>query len=549
MQNFNFNFEISLSVLNHLGRNLYRSFNTVLGEAISNSWDADAASVRICINRENNRFTIMDDGIGMSREDFQEKFLRIGYSKRRDGVYFTESGRRFIGQKGIGKLALLSCAEKITVISKAKDKDPVGGVIVNSSLDNAIASDRKPSEYPLELPPVELVEWVNRELQHGTLIQFDDLRAGVRNRVRYLERLIALHYRFSLFDDSFQIFLNDSEITISSLKDIATNTEFAWQINQISDPYIDTMLCNLKKPIVKLQMKNIQAKGFVASVIKPSQLKILGDAEKAGIDLFVNGRLRERDILRHISDNRLPEKYLYGQIHFDELDDNKDNKDRFTSNRDGIVDSDPLFESLLQEFQSIVRQIYNYWDSYRIDTRQSGDNENTQMTEIQRSSREVYNKSVKEYELAAPWLNEWTSEIEKDAEFNIQSYCNCFIAENLIRKYARETSKIIKDQSAAERRRKEEEESKAKGNINFKIREQDDDLNYLGFEKLAKLCDKSGTTNSLVVDAKLYKPIRDALMHTAILTCSAKDQLSITLTNIKNRIKKLAEEANFDGKS
>ncbi len=35
-----FTFEISLSVLNHLGRNLYRNFVTVLAEAISNAWDA-----------------------------------------------------------------------------------------------------------------------------------------------------------------------------------------------------------------------------------------------------------------------------------------------------------------------------------------------------------------------------------------------------------------------------------------------------------------------------------------------------------------------------
>ncbi len=46
-QNRKFTFEISLSVLNHLGRNLYRSFATVLGEAISNAWDADAIKVYI----------------------------------------------------------------------------------------------------------------------------------------------------------------------------------------------------------------------------------------------------------------------------------------------------------------------------------------------------------------------------------------------------------------------------------------------------------------------------------------------------------------------
>ena len=39
--------------------------------------------------------------------------------------------------------------------------------------------------------------------------------------------------------------------------------------------------------------------------------------EKLGIDLFVNGRLRERDILKHIPTARVAESYLYGQIHFD----------------------------------------------------------------------------------------------------------------------------------------------------------------------------------------------------------------------------------------
>ena len=85
-----FTFEISLSVLNHLGRNLYRSFVTVLGEAISNSWDADAKNVWICVNKEKNSFVIKDDGISMSENDFQNKFLRIGYSKRKDGEWDQE---------------------------------------------------------------------------------------------------------------------------------------------------------------------------------------------------------------------------------------------------------------------------------------------------------------------------------------------------------------------------------------------------------------------------------------------------------------------------
>jgi HSP90 family molecular chaperone len=90
-----FTFEISLSVLNHLGRHLYRSFATVLGEAISNSWDAEAKNVWIVIDREHGNFLIQDDGTGMTAEDFQKKFLRIGYSKRKDGAESPNTGRPY----------------------------------------------------------------------------------------------------------------------------------------------------------------------------------------------------------------------------------------------------------------------------------------------------------------------------------------------------------------------------------------------------------------------------------------------------------------------
>src|SRR5262245_14606533 len=144
-----FAFAISLSVLNHLGRSLYRSFATVLGEAISNSWDADAKNVQIFVQRDKNSFYIKDDGTGMTAQDFQDKFLKIGFSKRKKGATHSPGGRPFIGRKGIGKLALLSCADKVTVISKVEGGSYVGGTIDNSDLDEAIKEDLKPQEYIL----------------------------------------------------------------------------------------------------------------------------------------------------------------------------------------------------------------------------------------------------------------------------------------------------------------------------------------------------------------------------------------------------------------
>ena len=64
-----FTFEISLSILDHLGRHLYRSFATVVGEAISNAWDADARNVWIYLDPDKKGFWIKDDGIGMTANE------------------------------------------------------------------------------------------------------------------------------------------------------------------------------------------------------------------------------------------------------------------------------------------------------------------------------------------------------------------------------------------------------------------------------------------------------------------------------------------------
>ncbi len=61
--------------------------------------------------------------------------------------------------------------------------------------------------------------------------------------------------------------------------------------------------------------------GFVISVEKPADLKIKETDDTVTVDLFVNGRLREKDILKHIRTRRVPESYLYGQINYNALDE------------------------------------------------------------------------------------------------------------------------------------------------------------------------------------------------------------------------------------
>jgi len=58
---------------------------------------------------------------------------------------------------------------------------------------------------------------------------------------------------------------------------------------------------------------------------------------------------------------------------------------------------------------------------------------------------------------------------------------------------------------------------------------------------LSNLVDKKDliTEASLGRDAREYKPIRDAVAHTALLTDAAKNKLSTVRENIKGRVKVL----------
>lgn len=547
MESDEFRFEISLSVLNHLGRNLYRNFITVLGEAISNSWDAEAKNVWITIDKENSSFVIKDDGKGMTAEDFQGKFLKVGYSKRKDGTYKTDSDRPYIGAKGIGKLALLSCADKVSVFTKTKDTAYVGGVIDNSGLDAAITSDMTPDQYPLEGLDFSLVDSLTDGHEQGTIIHFANTKEHIKNSIAHLRKLIAMTFRFSVIDEDFTIHVNGDTVTVDDLKDLAGNTEFCWAINGYTDEYIEKFQGKAADPIALTTTLNVS--GFLATVVKPRHLKITGTDERATVDLFVNGRLREKNIIRHIPTQRILESYLYGQLHFNEMD--APGRDPFTSSREGIVEDDENFQSLLDYLkQTVLPHILDEWDKLRLERGKEGDEENTKRaSKKQRTVKSLYSQAKNDYKPEGDGskrdqVDTWLNELAPDAEFNISAYVDCFLSENLVRKYMTSEKVALSKPSEAEVKtwRQREQDRKGEANISFTIRKDNDDLSYLGMDHMAKSIEGKGDCGknaSLVKDAVNYKPVRNAVGHTGLLTDNAKTHIAMTFENIKGRIRNL----------
>lgn len=547
-----FRFAISLSVLNHLGRNLYRNFITVLGEAISNSWDADAENVWIDFDKNNKYFTIRDDGKGMNSDDFQNKFLKIGYSKRKDGDSKSELGRPFIGAKGIGKLALLSCAQKVTIFSRIKGGEFVGGLIDNSGLDAAITDNLNPEEYPLEDPDFTLIEEYIASHTQGTILAFEGADEVLRVTEDQIRKLLALSFHFSLIDPEFTIHVNGRAITAQDIVSLAERTQFLWRIGDYDDDFL--VQCENLKEDVEAPDPPLSIIGYFATVEKPSHLKVRGaDDVRASVDLFVNGRMRERNILRHIPTQRLVESYVYGQIHFDSMDGNGDSP--FTSSREGIVETDPNFEALLIYLKrTLFPRVLDQWDDFRLKHREEGDDENPRRTKKQRKVAAFVAAAKEEYTEDLPndqkdTVDGWLSDLQPDAQFNVSAYVDCFLSENLVRRFISEKGIAIHASVAGDvtKWRNAETQAKQSANVNFDVRHQNDDLLYLGMKELA-ICAEGGAAangplNPMVQSAIAYKPVRDAVGHTSLLAEPAKLHLTVTFENIKARVKNMLAQA------
>lgn len=549
-----YSFKISLNVLNHLGRNLYRNIETIIGEAISNSWDADAKNVWIEIKR--NKLTddiyIIDDGCGMNSDDFQNKFLRIGYSKRKKYGNLSKKNRKFIGQKGIGKLALLSCSKKIVVCTKKDGCEITGGLIDNDKLDDEITEDNE--TYYLDSYKLSSLE---KKIEgHGTVIYLKNIHDGVYHKEDYFKKVLALYFKFSLYDEEFNIFVNGDRITENQLADLSNDTQFLWNINNCKDPFIDTFenLVNVTNVNSKLSIN-----GYIASVKKPSQLTIRSFREKVTIDLFVNGRMREKNILQHVPTNRLFESYLYGQIHFDILD-NDVITDRFTSNREGVIADDPLYKQFLGEISSIINKIRDQWDELRLSNGDEGDSENEKMPLDVRKAIDLTNIRFKQFITednkhifsGKGIVSEWRNEIIDEAQFNIPSYADCYISENLLRKYIKyKNFNIGEDAEELILRHKNNESDLMKSaNKSFDIRKKDDKLLYLEMADLAEIIDSNTEKDKRIIKFKNssypYRLVRNAVCHTALITQQAKTLLNLEYENIKSAIIKLLENTTKD---
>ncbi|MBP0998026.1 ATP-binding protein [Serratia fonticola] len=385
-----FEIQIDLNVLNHLGMSLYSNTPAVLTEIISNAWDADAKNVDITLDPVNQEVIIKDDGHGMSQKDIIEKFLKVGYARREHGRAKSDAlNRQVMGRKGIGKLAMFSLANKIQVVSLKEGEEPQAFEVDVKELQYSIKNSNNYTAKMIAIPD---------DVTLGTTIKLSELQKSIDKTESYLRKRLARRFSIIGPGHNFDVRINGTRISTDD-RDFLSDLQFLWEFGE-TDPARVISCKNLSQNktlpnIINYDSNEYKITGYIGSVNKPSQLKKDPEISNNTITVISNGRVFEEDILLEFGSAKVFTNYLVGELVADFLDDNN-KPDMATSSRQKLQQNDPRYPVLKGFLERALQQIDKDWDAWR---------------------RE---KGVEEIKTASPALSKWLGSLKQHEKISAE---------------------------------------------------------------------------------------------------------------------------------
>lgn len=114
-----------------LGRQQIAGASTAISELFKNAHDAYADHAEVDLFRSDGLLVVRDDGVGMTREEFEDRWLVLGTESRL--AVGGDSGRGYrpgdkpertiMGEKGIGRLAIAILGPQVLILTRAERED------------------------------------------------------------------------------------------------------------------------------------------------------------------------------------------------------------------------------------------------------------------------------------------------------------------------------------------------------------------------------------------------------------------------------------------
>jgi hypothetical protein len=345
---------VDLSVLDSLGINLYSNAAAVLSELVANAYDADATQVDITWD-QGQGVTVTDDGCGMTVDEMNGRFLKVGYRKRdesNEGNQSPRFGRPFMGRKGIGKLSVFSIANVVTVYS-TKDGESNAFRI---DADELRAKIERGEDYE----PEELAEIPDDYRRQGTTLVLSSLRSKRADlTAKALRKRLAR--RFDVLDPrppaegGFSIVIDGEQLTWEDRQELRS-LQFIWEFgdDRLPDATLPSNVERFSLPGVIDESRGWSVSGWFGTAKQPGDLTRDTDAGSLkNIIVLARKRPIQEGIIEKLDFSQVFGNYVTGQIEADFLDVTELD-DIATSDRQRLIEDDDRVVAL----QTFLRQAF-----------------------------------------------------------------------------------------------------------------------------------------------------------------------------------------------
>lgn len=185
----NVRFSVDAGIIDRLGKELVAKHETAVSELVKNAYDADATKVQIIFKEsyiKGGSLQISDNGLGMTREQLINGFMRLSSSEK---LHFPRSprfNRKRAGKKGIGRFSAQRLGNRLTIVTQTLEADRALKITIN--WDDFLGDK--------ELSNVQnKIEYVDKTKDEGTTLFLDDLRdnwteAQIRRVYRYASEIL-----------------------------------------------------------------------------------------------------------------------------------------------------------------------------------------------------------------------------------------------------------------------------------------------------------------------------------------------------------------------
>jgi len=359
-------FEIAFGAIRHFGKNLYTTNPPAIAELVANGWDAYATECKILFNK-NNELLISDNGIGMTDDEFQNRYARSGFVKDENiRIPIGMEKRPYMGKKGIGKFSAFSLGDTYELYTKSEEDLCWKKITLNSEQLNT-----NKAKVPVKIERINDISDIllkfafNFNSKTGTFIYIPNLKRNItESTITSLKQLLPRRFSADVLTDypNFKLYINNDILDLTKHFFYA-NVEYVYSINYTNDeikkkfPQVNTNNIKIKNPL------NDKLKGWVASVDLPKTLRSEDGTRLTGVTIYINGKLADENILKNIIDDRVTNSYIIGEVNADYLE-NQEN-DPVLSSREGLNQELENVIELRDYLRDLRNDLIDNWNEMR----------------------------------------------------------------------------------------------------------------------------------------------------------------------------------------